>query len=173
MKNYEKHIRVIEDFPKKGISFKDICPLLMEPKAFDESIEDMAEIVREWGGCDIVAGPEARGFIFALPLAQKLGKGFVMARKKGKLPGETLSKTYEIEYGTDTIEVPKFAIKPGSKIVLVDDLLATGGTMAALTELFEAVGAKVVGVITLIELTDLNGKEVISAPYESLIKYPH
>ncbi len=172
MKNYEKCIRVIEDFPKKGISFKDICPLLMDPKAFDESIEDMAKIVRKWD-CDILAGPEARGFIFALPLAQKLGKGFVMARKKGKLPGKTLSKTYDIEYGTDTIEVPAFAIKPGTRVVLVDDLLATGGTIEALIELFEEVGAKVVGVITLIELTDLNGKEAISAPYESLIKYPH
>ena len=141
MKNYEKCIRVIEDFPKKGISFKDICPLLMDPKAFDESIEDMAKIVRKWD-CDV-------------------------------LPGKTLSKTYDIEYGTDTIEVPAFAIKPGTRVVLVDDLLATGGTIEALIELFEEVGAKVVGVITLIELTDLNGKEAISAPYESLIKYPH
>jgi len=172
MKNYESKIRVVEDFPKPGISFKDISPLLLDAKAFDEAIEDMAEIAKKMD-CDFVAGPEARGFVFGVPLASKIGKGFVMARKKGKLPGKTISKTYDIEYGSDTIEVPEFAVKPGSRVILVDDLLATGGTLAALIDLFEAVGAKVVGIITFIELTDLKGRDVLRAPFYSLVKCPH
>ncbi len=171
-RNYNDHIRVIEGFPKEGISFKDISPLLCDPKAFSDCIDDLAALAKDMN-CDYVAGPESRGFVIGIPLAQKLGKGFIMARKKGKLPGKTIAKTYEVEYGTDTIEVPEFAVKKGERILLVDDLLATGGTLSALVDLFRQEGAEVAGIVTLIELTDLKGRECFDVPYRSLLKYPH
>ena len=122
----KQKIRVIEDFPQEGISFKDITTLLKDGEAFRHAIKSMAELIRN-KDVDLVAGPEARGFIVGTPLAYELGVGFVPARKKGKLPGEVIKAEYDLEYGTDIIEMHKDAIKPGQKVVVVDDLLATGG----------------------------------------------
>ncbi len=166
------YIRVQEDFPHKGISFKDVSPLLENPKAFAYTIAKMKEIAEKWNP-DIIVGPESRGFLFGAPLALEMNKGFLMARKAGKLPGESLSIHYELEYGSATLEIPAFAIKKGTKVLIVDDLLATGGTVKALETLFEKAGAEVVGFITLIELTDLKGRDILNAPFEALIKYPH
>ncbi len=166
------YIRVQEDFPRKGISFKDVSPLLENAEAFRYTIDKMKEIAERWNP-DIIVGPESRGFLFGAPLAIEMGKGFLMARKAGKLPGEALSVTYELEYGSATIEIPAFAVKKGARVLIVDDLLATGGTVKALETLFERAGAKIVGFLTLIELTDLKGRDILNAPYESIIKYPH
>ncbi len=171
--DFSSYIGVTEGFPKAGISFKDITPLLADPKAFKEATDELAAKVKEWGA-DIVVGPESRGFVVGAPVAYSAGVGFVMARKKGKLPGGVISKTYTLEYNTATIEIKKGVIKKGTKVVLVDDLLATGGTLKAVKELLEEAGAKVVGAATLIELTDLKGKEEFKdIPYVSLIKFPH
>ena len=126
----QEHIRDVPDFPKKGIIFKDITPLLADHKALGEAVEMLAEPFIS-SGVEIVTGVESRGFIFGSLLAQKLGAGFVPIRKPGKLPAETISASYELEYGTDSIEIHADAISPGQKVLMVDDLLATGGTMAA------------------------------------------
>lgn len=170
---YEDYISVTEGFPTPDISFKDISPLLANPEALKSISEEMAQHVKD-SGATLVIGPEARGFVLGAPVALEAGVGFAMARKKGKLPGETLSKTYALEYGTDTIELPKFAIEKGTKVALVDDLLATGGTLVALKELVEEVGGEVVLIMTLIELEDLKGRYTLGdAPYITFIKYPH
>ena len=168
----KQYIRIQEDFPKKGISFKDVSPLLSNPEVFQETIDEMKTIAEKWNP-DIIVGPESRGFIFGAPLALAMNKGFLMARKPGKLPGETMKVSYSLEYGSDALEIPAYAVKKGTRILLVDDLLATGGTIRALEKLFTEAGAEVVGTITAIELTDLKGREVLHSPYESLIKYPH
>lgn len=167
----KQKIRVIEDFPQEGISFKDITTLLKDGEAFRHAIKSMAELIRN-KDVDLVAGPEARGFIVGTPLAYELGVGFVPARKKGKLPGEVIKAEYDLEYGTDIIEMHKDAIKPGQKVVVVDDLLATGGTILSTIELVEKLGGIVSGIIFLIELTELNGRQNLSN-YDvySLIKY--
>ena len=165
------YIRIQENFPKPGISFKDVSPLLENPAAFRQAIDQMKEIAEKWNP-DIVVGPESRGFLFGAPLALAMGKGFLMARKAGKLPGEALSVTYDLEYGSATIEIPAFAVGKGTKVLIVDDLLATGGTLQALERLFADAGAEVVGSIALIELTSLKGRDNLSAPFEALIKYP-
>lgn len=165
------YIRIQENFPKPGISFKDVSPLLENPAAFRQAIDQMKEIAEKWNP-DIIVGPESRGFLFGAPLALAMGKGFLMARKAGKLPGEALSVTYDLEYGSATIEIPAFAVGKGTKVLLVDDLLATGGTLQALERLFANAGAEVVGSIALIELTSLKGRDNLSAPFEALIKYP-
>ena len=166
--DYEQYISVVEDFPKPGISFKDISPLLHNGEAFHQCIDDMAEIVKDFNPT-LIIGPESRGFVFGLPISYKLKIGFAMARKKGKLPGKVNSKTYALEYNTATIEVPFDSIKKGDRVVLVDDLLATGGTLKALTQLVEEAGAEVVGVVTLIELKELEGFRVLEGvPYRSL-----
>ncbi len=170
--DYKKYIRIQEDFPKKGISFKDISPLLADGEAFPSAIADLKKAV-EGFNADVVIGPEARGFVVGAPLALALGKGFVMARKKGKLPGETVSRSYGLEYGSDTIEIPTFALKKGTRVLLADDLLATGGTLAAIETMLNEQGCPVVGIATLIELTDLKGSALLKAPLFSLIKYPH
>ena len=170
--DYKKYIRIQEDFPKKGISFKDISPLLADGEAFHSAIADLKKAV-EGFNADVVIGPEARGFVVGAPLALALGKGFVMARKKGKLPGETVSRSYGLEYGSDTIEIPTFALKKGTRVLLADDLLATGGTLAAIETMLNEQGCPVVGIATLIELTDLKGSALLKAPLFSLIKYPH
>lgn len=172
MKQYEKSIRVIEDFPKKGISFKDISTLLADKSAFKEAVDDMASSVKAFHP-DLLIGPESRGFVLGAPVAYAAGCGFVMARKKGKLPGEVISESYTLEYAEATIELPKIAIKSGAKVVLFDDLMATGGTLRALENLVERAGGKVLGIVTLIELTDLKGRDLFNVPYESFIKYPH
>ena len=166
------YIRVQEDFPRKGISFKDVSPLLENAEAFRFTIDEMKRVADKWQP-DVIVGPESRGFLFGAPLAIAMKKGFLMARKAGKLPGEALSISYDLEYGSATLEIPAFAIKKGTRVLIVDDLLATGGTLKALETLLENAGAEIVGFITLIELTDLKGRDILKAPFESLIKYPH
>ncbi len=159
--NLKEKIRVIEGFPKPGISFKDITTLLEDPEAFRYSIKQMAQFCRE-REVDMVVGVESRGFILGAPLAYELGCGFVLIRKPGKLPGEVLRMEYELEYGTDALEIHKDAIKPGMSVVLVDDLLATGGTISAAAQLVEEVGAKISGFAFLIELEALNGRKKLA-----------
>ncbi len=153
-----KYIREIPDWPKKGILFRDITPLLADPQAFPAAVEALCAPWRD-AGVEYVAAVEARGFIFGAAVAAELGAGFIPIRKKGKLPYETESVTYDLEYGTDCVEMHRDAVPPGAKILMVDDLLATGGTMRAACQLIEKVGAEVVGIAFLIELADLNGRE--------------
>ena len=137
-------VRVIEDFPKEGISFKDITTLISDGEALKEAVDKMAEFFKD-KNIDLVVGPEARGFIFGVPVAYALGAGFVPVRKPGKLPADTVKVEYDLEYGSDILEIHKDAIKPGLRVAIVDDLLATGGTIAAVTKLVEQVGGEVVG----------------------------
>lgn len=164
-------IRDVENFPKEGILFKDITPLLQDAKGLQESIDKMAESVQDVD-FDIVIGPESRGFIFGVPLAYKLQKGFVPVRKPGKLPYETIGQSYDLEYGSNTIEMHIDAIKPGQKVIIADDLLATGGTTKAIVDLVEKLGGEVVKIVYLIELEDLNGRELLKGQnIVSLLKY--
>jgi len=170
-KGLEKFIRAIPDFPKEGILFRDITTLLNNKTAFKKSIDSLAGLVKG-KKIDYVVAVESRGFIFGAALAYKLGAGFIPVRKKGKLPAETISATYQLEYGTDTLEMHKDAIKPNSKILIVDDLLATGGTVSAVCQLSGQVKAKVTGIIFLIELCGLKGREKLKGyPVYSLIQY--
>jgi adenine phosphoribosyltransferase len=164
------HIRSIPDFPKPGILFYDISTLLAHGKAWHHAIEQMADIARRYKP-DVIAGIESRGFLLAAPLALALGTGFIMLRKKGKLPGITVRHTYALEYGTDTIEIQADAVKKGARVLLVDDLLATGGTMAAAVTLLEQVGAVVPAAGCIIELTFLEGRKKLSVPVEALLQY--
>lgn len=156
--NLKDKIRVIEDFPKEGISFKDITTLIGDGEGLKASINEMVDYLKD-KNIDIVVGPEARGFIFGVPVAYALGVGFVPVRKKGKLPGETVSVEYELEYGTDTLQIHKDAIKKGQRVAIVDDLLATGGTIEAVAKLITEAGGEVVSLDFLIELTGLNGRD--------------
>lgn len=164
-------IRDVVDFPKEGIVFKDITTLLKDPKGFKYVIENLTEKYHR-ENIDVVVGMESRGFIFGAPLAYTLGAGFVPVRKLGKLPAETISVEYSLEYGTNTLEIHKDAIQPGQRVLVVDDLLATGGTVNATINLVEKLGGKVVGLAFLIELTFLGGKENLGE-YEivSLLQY--
>ncbi len=164
------HIRSIPDFPKPGINFYDISTLLRHPDAWQVTMGRMAKVVGGWRP-DVLAGIESRGFLTAAPLALKLGCGFVMVRKKNKLPGETISYTYDLEYGSDTIEIQADAVQPGQRVVVLDDLLATGGTASAAVELFRKVGAEVVGVSAIIELTFLHGRDKLDVPVDALVQY--
>jgi adenine phosphoribosyltransferase len=166
----KKHIRSIPDFPKPGILFYDISTLLAHPKAWHATIERLADALRPYKP-DTLAGIESRGFLLAAPLALALGTGFVMLRKQGKLPGTTVRHTYALEYGTDTIEIQQDALKKGTRVALVDDLLATGGTMAAAVTLLESVGAVVPASACIIELTFLEGRSKLKIPVETLLKY--
>lgn len=167
----KEKIRVIEDFPAKGISFKDITTLLKDSEALNECINQMAERFKDVQ-VDMIVGPESRGFIFATPLAYLLKTGFVPVRKPGKLPADTVSYEYELEYGKDRLEIHRDSITPGQKVLIVDDLLATGGTMYAAAKLVEKLGGEVVGLGFLIELEDLNGREKLKGyKVESLIQY--
>ncbi len=166
----KKHIRSIPDFPKPGILFYDISTLLAHAKAWHATIERMADALRPYKP-DVLAGIESRGFLLAAPLAVALGTGFVMMRKQGKLPGTTVRHTYALEYGTDTIEIQQDAIEKGMRVVLVDDLLATGGTMAAAVKLLEQVGGVVPAAACVIELTFLEGRKKLHVPVETLLKY--
>jgi len=171
MTNFKEKIREIQDFPIKGINFKDITTLLLDPKYLNRSIRAMYEQYQD-KNIDLVAGIESRGFIFGTPLACMLGVGFVPIRKPGKLPAETISKEYKLEYGTNEIEIHKDSIKEGQRIVLVDDLLATGGTMVAATELIEELQGEIVGISFLIELIFLNGREKLkNYNIHSLVNY--
>lgn len=164
-------IRVIEDFPKEGISFKDITTLVGDGEGLKESIDEMAAYLKE-KKVDVIVGPEARGFIFGVPVAYALGVGFVPVRKKGKLPAETVSIEYDLEYGTDILEIHKDAIKKGQRVAIIDDLLATGGTIEAVTRLVESAGGEVVSLNFLIELTGLNGRDKLKGyDVKSYVEY--
>lgn len=164
-------IRNVPNFPQDGIQFKDITTLLKDGEAFHFSIDMLASPYKDQN-IDIVIGPEARGFVVGAPVAYVLGAGFVPIRKPGKLPAETISHEYSLEYGKDALEVHKDAIEPGSRVLIVDDLLATGGTTKATVKMVEQLGGKVVGLAFLIELSFLNGRQVL-AGYDitSLIQY--
>lgn len=171
MKKLEDYVVSIPDFPKKGIIFRDITSVIQDPDGLELAIDTLLEMI-EFEDIDIIVGPEARGFIFGMPIAYELHKGFVMIRKKGKLPRETVSRSYALEYGHAEVEIHKDAIKPGQKVVLVDDLLATGGTMEANIKLVEELGGIVVKVIFLIELEGLGGRERLKGyDVESAIVY--
>jgi adenine phosphoribosyltransferase len=164
------HIRSIPDFPKPGILFYDISTLLRHPDAWQVAMGRLASRVRAYQP-DLLAGIESRGFLLAAPLALKLGCGFVMIRKPGKLPGATVGLDYALEYGTDRIEIQADAVAPGQRVVIVDDLLATGGTMAAGIRLLRNVGAEVPAAAALIELRFLGGRAKLDVPAEALIAY--
>lgn len=151
--------RHVMDFPKEGIDFIDITTVLQDKDSLRQSIEEMKRLAGELGEFDLIVGPESRGFIFGAPLAYALGKGFVPIRKKGKLPYKTVSVEYELEYGTDTLEIHEDALLPGQRVVIVDDLLATGGTIESNIKLVEKLGGEVAGLVFLVELGYLNGRE--------------
>ena len=164
-------IRDIKDFPTEGILFKDITTLLQDGSAFRHAVNELARVY-EHEKVDVVVGIESRGFIFAGPIAHQLGAGFVPVRKLGKLPGKTIEVEYELEYGRDALAVHEDAIRPGQRVLAVDDLLATGGTMAATLRLIGQLGGRVVGVTFLIELAFLHGREKLkSYPLHSVIVY--
>ena len=165
-------IRIIEDFPKEGISFKDVTTILSDSEAYKYTIDKIVENLKD-KNIDVVVGPEARGFIFGTPVAYLLGAAFVPVRKVGKLPGETISVKYDLEYGTDELQIHSDAIKPGQRVAVVDDLLATGGTIAAVAKLVEKAGGEVVSMDFVIELTELCGRDKLEG-YEvkALVEYP-
>lgn len=167
----EKYIRVVENFPKEGISFKDVTTLLKDGEAFKHSIKLMADKIKDLD-VDLIVGPEARGFIFGAPIAYELGVGFVPVRKPGKLPADTLKYEYELEYGMDVLEIHKDSIKKGDRIAVVDDLLATGGTILSAVKMIEMLGGQVVHIGFLMELDFLGGRKSL-ADYNvsSIIKY--
>ena len=170
MSDVEKYIKSIPDFPQPGIIFRDVTSVIEDPKGLQIAIDDMSAML-DGVDYDVIAGAESRGFIFGAPIAYKNGKGFVLVRKKGKLPRETVDMSYDLEYGGATIEMHKDSIKPGQKVVLVDDLIATGGTIEAAAKLVEKLGGVVVKMIFLIELTDLKGRERLSKyDIDSLVK---
>ena len=164
------HIRGVPDFPKPGILFYDISTLLRHPDAWQVAMGRLAGVVRAYHP-QVLAGVESRGFLLAAPLALKLGCGFVMLRKRGKLPGEVIGLDYALEYGTDRIEIQADAVEPGARVVVVDDLLATGGTMAAGIALLQKVGADVPAAVALIELSFLGGRARLDVPFEALVCY--
>lgn len=167
----KSYIRVIEDFPEEGISFKDITPLIKDREAFVEAVTQIVDDLKD-KNVDYVAGPEARGFLFGATVAYALGVGFIPVRKPGKLPADTISYEYQLEYGTNTLEIHRDAIENGKRVAIVDDLLATGGTMLAAAKLIESIGGEVVAMEFLIELENLNGREKLTDYYiNSLVKY--
>lgn len=171
MKKLEEYVRSIPDFPEEGIIFRDITSVLQDRDGLKMSIEQMQDLLKDVD-FDVVVGPESRGFIFGVPIAYNLHKGFVPVRKKGKLPCETIEKEYALEYGTAVIEMHKDSIKPGQKVVIIDDLIATGGTIEAIVELIEQLGGEVVKIIFLMELEGLNGREKLKGyDVDAVIKY--
>ena len=169
--NLKNYVASIIDYPKEGILFRDITPLMGNGEAYKYSVDKMTEYAKE-KGATVIVGPEARGFIFGCPVATNLGIGFAPIRKPGKLPRKTLEEKYDLEYGSNTLCIHADALKAGDKVIIVDDLLATGGTVKATINLCEKLGATVVGVACLIELVDLNGREVLKG-YDvlSLMEY--
>ena len=161
MKKLEEYVKSIPDFPEKGIIFRDVTSVLQDAEGLHLAIDQMQEKL-EGVDFDIVLGPESRGFIFGAAVAYKLGAGFVPVRKKGKLPRATISQTYDLEYGTATIEIHKDAIQPGQKVVIIDDLIATGGTTEAIIKMVEELGGEVVKIVFLMELAGLKGRERLS-----------
>ena len=155
----KRKLRHVLDFPKEGIDFIDITTVLQDREAFGQSIEVMKGLATGMGDFDLIVGPESRGFIFGTPLAYAMNKGFIPIRKKGKLPYNTVGIEYNLEYGTDVLEIHEDAIFPGQKVIIVDDLLATGGTMETNIKLVEKLGGEIVGLVFFIELTYLNGRD--------------
>jgi len=171
MKQLADYVVSIPDFPEPGIIFRDVTTILQAPEALQMSIDGLQKFA-EGIDYDVVVGPESRGFIFGVPFAYAQNKPFVPIRKKGKLPRETVSQAYELEYGTAEIEIHKDAIKPGQKVIIIDDLIATGGTTEAIIKLIEKMGGVVVGIFFVIELEGLNGREKLKGyNVQSLIKY--
>lgn len=171
MKKVEDYVRSIPDFPEKGIIFRDVTSVIQSPEGLKLAIDGINDLL-EGVDYDVVVGPESRGFIFGVPIAYVNNKGFVPVRKKGKLPCETISEDYSLEYGTATIEMHKDAIVPGQKVVIVDDLIATGGTTEAIIKLVERLGGKVVKIVFLMELEGLNGRDKLAGyDIDSVIKY--
>ncbi len=171
MKKIEEYVRSIPDFPEEGIIFRDVTSVLQDADGLHLAIDLMMEKIQDID-FDVVVGPESRGFIFGVPIAYNLRKPFVPVRKKGKLPCETISVDYELEYGTATIEMHKDAIKPGQRVLIVDDLMATGGTIEAIIKLVEQLGGQVVGTVFLMELAGLEGrKKLADQRVESVIIY--
>jgi adenine phosphoribosyltransferase len=169
--NFKEHIRVIEDYPQPGIRFKDITTLLGDGSVYRTAINQLRDLVKE-KEIDVICGPEARGFVVGAPLAYALGVGFVPIRKSGKLPYETIEASYDLEYGKDRLAVHKDAIRPGQKVLIADDLLATGGTISTCIDLVNQLGGEVVGATFLIELSYLNGREKMKGiDVVSLITY--
>ncbi|MDR2757015.1 MAG: adenine phosphoribosyltransferase [Planctomycetaceae bacterium] len=165
-------IREVPDFPVPGILFYDITTLIQRGDLFREAVRQLAEKVKAWGPIDLIAAPEARGFIFAAPLAIELGAGLIPIRKPGKLPFKTVSKSYELEYGTNTVQMNIDAIQLGKRVLLIDDLLATGGTMEACRQLVAESGGQIVGAAFIIELLFLNGRNKIKMEkIETLVQY--
>ncbi|MDR2866813.1 MAG: adenine phosphoribosyltransferase [Methanomassiliicoccaceae archaeon] len=169
--DFRSSIRTVKDWPKKGISFKDITTLLKDAVMFRAAVKEMAApFMNE--RVDLVIGPEARGFIFGAPVATELGAGFVPVRKRGKLPSRTVSVSYDLEYGTDTLEMHEDAVMKGQKVLLVDDLLATGGTISAVMRMCESMGAEIVGLSFMIELEFLNGRDMLKGrKINSVVRY--
>lgn len=171
MHQVEKYIRSIPDFPEPGIIFRDLTTVMQEPDGLQAAVSSMKEKIQDID-FDVVAGLEARGFMFGTPIAYDMKKAFVPIRKKGKLPCETISETYELEYGSAEIEIHTDAIEPGQKVVIVDDLIATGGTVSAAIKLIERLGAEVVGCVFLVELAGLKGREALKGyNVEAVITY--
>jgi adenine phosphoribosyltransferase len=158
MKKIEEYVRSIPDFPEPGIIFRDVTSILQDADGFSLAIDSMLDCIKDID-FDVIVGAESRGFIFGAPLAYRLHKPFVLVRKKGKLPCETVSRDYDLEYGSATIEMHKDSIKPGQKVVIVDDLIATGGTIEAAAKLVEELGGEVVKMVFLMELAGLKGRE--------------
>ena len=171
MKKLEEYVRSIPDFPEKGIIFRDVTSVLQDAVRLHPAIDGIQNILSDVD-FDVVVGPESRGFIFGVPVAYNMHKAFVPVRKKGKLPCETISQEYALEYGTATIEMHKDSIKPGQKVVIIDDLIATGGTTEAIIKLVEELGGKVVKIAFLMELEGLKGRDKLAGySVDSVIKY--
>jgi len=172
MKKLEDYVRSIPDFPEEGIIFRDVTSVLQDADGLQLAIDTMQEKISDLD-FDVVAGAESRGFIFGAPIAYNQHKPFVLIRKKGKLPCETVEASYDLEYGSATIEMHKDSIQPGQKVLLVDDLMATGGTIEAMIRLIESLGGEVAGIVVLMELAGLNGREKIkNYRVDSAIVYP-
>lgn len=172
MKKLEDYVRTIPDFPEPGIMFRDVTSVIQDADGLSLAIDSLNELLVDVD-YDVVVGPESRGFIFGVPIAYKNHKSFVPVRKKGKLPCETIEEEYALEYGTAVIEMHKDSIKPGQKVVIVDDLMATGGTLKAICNMIERLGGKVEKIIVLMELLGLEGRKVIeNYNFDSVIKYP-
>lgn len=171
MKKLEEYVRTIPNFPEEGVMFRDVTSVLQDKDGLRMSVDQMQEFL-EGIEFDLILGPESRGFIFGVPIAYNMHKPFIPIRKKGKLPYETIEQEYDLEYGTEIVEIHKDAIKPGQKVVIVDDLIATGGTIEAITKLVDKLGGEVVKIVFLIELEGLKGRDkLIGYDVESVIKY--
>lgn len=160
MKELKDYVRTIPNFPEEGVMFRDVTTVLQDPEGLQLAINKMQEKLKDVE-FDVVVGAESRGFLFGMPIAYNMKKAFVPVRKKGKLPAETISESYNLEYGQATLEIHKDAIKPGQKVVIIDDLIATGGTLEAIIKLVERLGGEVIRICCLIDLPELGGKEKI------------